>query len=81
MGDLTPVDIGRAVRAARNKAGWTQAQLAERCGTFQGRIADIEAGRHDIGTARLAAIAATLDVSLADLVRMAEAGRQVEGER
>ncbi|MBM3465772.1 MAG: helix-turn-helix transcriptional regulator [Armatimonadetes bacterium] len=37
--------IGKEIRQARLKKGWTQAQLAEAAGTFQPIVSRVEQGR------------------------------------
>jgi transcriptional regulator with XRE-family HTH domain len=41
---MDAVRFGLAIRALRRKRGWTQAELAERCGLSQSTISDIEGG-------------------------------------
>lgn len=52
--------IGQRIAAIRNEVGFTQRQLAERCGLQQCHIARIEAGKYSVGLDTLAAIAETL---------------------
>lgn len=42
---IDPADLGAAVRAARRRLGWTQAQLAERAGTTRQWVSGFEQGR------------------------------------
>ena len=44
---MDPVRFGLAVRALRRRRGWTQAQLASRCGLSQSTISRIESGEGD----------------------------------
>lgn len=37
--------IGKAIRQTRRRRGWTQAELAERCGVRQKDISTLEHGR------------------------------------
>ena len=52
--------IGQRIAAIRNEVGFTQRQLAERCGLQQCHIARIEAGKYSVGLDTLAAIAEAL---------------------
>ena len=52
--------IGRRIAEIRNEVGFTQRQLAERCGLQQCHIARIETGRYSVGLDTLAAIAEAL---------------------
>ena len=56
--------VGERVRAARNRAGMTQWQMAERMGVTQPSIAAIEAGRTNPTLGQLAAIADALGSGL-----------------
>jgi len=38
--------LGQRIRDARDLRGWSQAELAERCGLSRPTIARIEAGQH-----------------------------------
>ncbi|MCK6523760.1 helix-turn-helix domain-containing protein [Myxococcota bacterium] len=61
--------IAARVRAARQAAGLSQAELAERAGRLTGtEIANVEAGRRVPTLAVLADLARALDVPLAALV-------------
>lgn len=52
--------IGQRIAEIRNEIGFTQRQLAERCGLQQCHIARIEAGKYSVGLDTLAAIAEAL---------------------
>lgn len=65
----TPQTIGQRLRAAREKAEMTQAELADESGVPQSTISEIESGGvREPKAAPLARLAAALDVTLADLV-------------
>lgn len=61
--------VGRRVRAAREAAGVSQAELARRVEFTRATIANIEAGRQDTTMTRLALIAAALGEDLSGLIR------------
>lgn len=63
---------GARVRAARESAGMSQAQLAERIGLVRSSVSNLEAGRQDMTISRLAGIAAVLSLDLAELVTLGE---------
>jgi XRE family aerobic/anaerobic benzoate catabolism transcriptional regulator len=60
--------LGAQVRSLRTRNGWTQAELARRTGLSPRFLVDLEKGDGNISVARLAEIAAALDVSLATLL-------------
>ncbi len=61
-------DFGRRVRTARDAAGLTQQQLADRLGLTRSSIANMEAGRQKALLHMTAAIAETTGVAAADLL-------------
>lgn len=56
------------IREARERAGLTQGQLAEKVGVTQGEISRIEAGQRGISVPRLKAIALSVGVEPAALL-------------
>lgn len=59
------VEVPFQIRAIRKARGWTQAQLAERCGIPQARISHIEQpGRDPLSLRTLYRLAAAFDVGL-----------------
>ena len=69
--------LGELIRAAREDAGISQAELGRRVGLSRPSVANLEAGRQDITAARLAMIARviSLDLDLAGLVSAGEMAR------
>lgn len=61
--------IGRNIRAARNKARLTQAQMAERLGMSVLHYGRLERGNRNISLDQLAAISVILQVPVAELLR------------
>ncbi len=61
---LTAIMVGSAVRAARVRAGMSQAELASRAGTSQPAIARLEQGRVSPTIISLDRIARALDSEL-----------------
>ncbi|MEM9194842.1 MAG: helix-turn-helix transcriptional regulator [Myxococcota bacterium] len=59
--------IGSRIRSERRRAGLTQAQLAERIGTYRPIVARVEKGRHRQSLRTLRAYARALDVPVAYL--------------
>lgn len=61
-------DFGQRVRAARETAGFTQRELADRLGLTRSSVANIEAGRQRALLHVAAAVAETTGTRPADLV-------------
>lgn len=60
-------EFGALVRAYRKKQGWTQTQLAERCGTGQRFIVDLENGKPSCQLEKSLIAARTVGLNLGDL--------------
>jgi transcriptional regulator with XRE-family HTH domain len=60
--------FGKTLRAARKKSGLTQAEVAEAAGLVQSYVFEIETRGANITLKTLYAIAATLRVSMKDLI-------------
>lgn len=60
--------LGERVRSARNRVGWTQAELARRAGVSVRFLVDLEGGSGNISVLRLSEVATALGVSLTGLV-------------
>ena len=56
--------VGKRIQECRQKAGWTQEQLAEKAGISQKHISRIEQGYHDTHFTLIYKIAKVLDVSI-----------------
>lgn len=57
--------LGTMVKEARQRKGWTQGELAARCGVTQSYISQIERGeKYNVPLETLQALAAALDLSL-----------------
>lgn len=61
--------VGQRVRAAREAAGMTQDQLAQRIGLVRASVANLEAGRQNMDLIRAASILAGLGVDLSTLIQ------------
>jgi len=70
-----PHVLGQAMRALRDRAGITQKALAERAGTSEAYVSNIEGGRRD---ARWSTLARLLRALGTDLHRLADAITEVE---
>jgi transcriptional regulator with XRE-family HTH domain len=66
-GDLPAVKLAKRVSAARQRAGLTQAELAEATGVTDETISRIERGRYEPAVSTLFRLAEALEVSLDDL--------------
>jgi len=64
--------LGRSVRLARARMGWTQQQLANAAGLDRTYIGTLERGERNVGVSSLLAVAAALRTSLSALVAEAE---------
>ncbi|MBI5482172.1 MAG: helix-turn-helix transcriptional regulator [Deltaproteobacteria bacterium] len=69
MSSPDPPDLGVRVRQARERAGLTQAALAERAGVTDETIGRLERGAFEPALSTLVAVADALDVDLDSLVR------------
>ena len=56
--------IGTRIAELRKLKGWSQVDLAEKCGMAPGNIARIETGKYSTGIDLLSKIADALDASL-----------------
>jgi transcriptional regulator with XRE-family HTH domain len=71
-------DFGDAVRAARKRSGWSQTELAQRCGVHLNTVSQVERGSADPRLSTLQALAAALGLSLwVDAVNMPFLGSTV----
>lgn len=60
-------EFGALVREHRKKLGWTQTQLAERCGTGERFIVDLENGKPSCQLEKSLIAARTVGINLGDL--------------
>jgi transcriptional regulator with XRE-family HTH domain len=69
MHDLTEVQtlLGVRIRDRRRELGLTQVTLATRAGLSRPSIANVEAGRQNVGLRQLLSLANALDVEVAAL--------------
>ena len=74
---VTAAQIGEAVRAARDKAGLTQAGLAEAADISDETVSRIERGAYEPAVSTLIALADALGVSVEQLVGRAGRGRLI----
>lgn len=73
--DDDPRTLGRAIRVLRDRAGITQKVLAERVGTSEAYVSNIEGGRRD---ARWSTVIRLLHALGADLHQLADAVAEIE---
>jgi len=62
--DIPARAVGEEIRRARHELGLTQRAFAERLGTHQTYVANVEAGRENLTLGKLAQVASTLGASL-----------------
>jgi HTH-type transcriptional regulator / antitoxin HipB len=60
-------EFGALVREHRKKLGWTQTELAERCGTGERFIVDLENGKPSCQLEKSLIAARTVGIDLGDL--------------
>ena len=61
-------EIGHRLRARRERLGWTQAELAQRCELHKAYIGFVERGERNVSLINLRRIAKVLRVRLSDLL-------------
>ncbi|HSS42327.1 MAG TPA: helix-turn-helix transcriptional regulator [Solirubrobacterales bacterium] len=62
-------DLGRNLRAARERLGLTQEQVSERSGVQAGEVSRIERGKRDPKVSTLEKLAAAVEAEPGDLLR------------
>ena len=62
-------DFGLAVRYYRENLGFSQEELADRCGLHRTYISDIERGNRNVSLENIEAISKGLNITLVDLFR------------
>ena len=60
--------IGALVQVHRSRRGWSQTELAERCGMARSNLARLESGRHEPLLSSVKRVASALGVRLSDLI-------------
>jgi transcriptional regulator with XRE-family HTH domain len=63
------VQLGKRIKALRNKKGWTQTDLAVHLDLNRGHLSDIERGKREAGIITLQVIAKGLDTTMAALLK------------
>ena len=69
--------LGVRIRERRRELGLTQESLAERAGLSRPSIANVEAGRQNMGLRQLVSLAGALDVDVAALFARASSAANV----
>lgn len=64
----TPIKLGKKVKKLRVEAGYSQEQLAFKCGLHRTYISDIERGTRNISLKNLEKLAKALEVSVSKLL-------------
>lgn len=59
--------FGQRIRTLRERKGWSQEALADKCGLDRTYVSGIERGRRNISLRNINAIAIALEISLCDL--------------
>lgn len=76
MRDQVLVNLGSAIRRARNSAGFSQEELADRANLHRTYIGGVERGERNVGFKNLIAIGAALNIPIHELVRGVEVLRR-----
>jgi transcriptional regulator with XRE-family HTH domain len=61
--------VGARIRNLRIKKGWSQEELAARCGLHRSHMGEIERGQTNMTMSTLIAVVQTLEVSAATLFK------------
>ena len=67
--DEALVRLGANLRRAREKRGWSQDELAHRCGVHRTYVGSVERGEYNVTVLTLRRLANALRVSLHDALR------------
>ena len=67
--DPTLVRLGKNLRAARAARGWSQEELAHRCGVHRTYVGAVERGEYNVTILTLKRMTKTLGVRLQDAIR------------
>jgi transcriptional regulator with XRE-family HTH domain len=59
--------LGQRIRALRNKKGWSQEYLSERCNLYSSHMGQIERGESNVTLSTLLAIARALDTTVSEI--------------
>ena len=62
--------LGKAIREARTKKGWSQEKLAEETGLHRTYIGSVERGERNIGAINIIALMTALEVTANELLRL-----------
>jgi transcriptional regulator with XRE-family HTH domain len=63
------VRLGRRIRRLRSNRGWTQQQLADMTGIGRVHVSELENGKREAGLRMLERLAASFELTVADLVK------------
>ncbi len=72
---------GETLRTARLRKGYSQKQLAERLGTSQPHIANLEKGGGDVMLSTAQKLCEALDIQFGDLPKMIERQREIQAQK
>jgi len=67
-GEQLLATVGRRVRSARERLGWSRRELSQRCGVSERFLAQLEVGEGNISLLRFADVAVALGASPAELL-------------
>ncbi len=67
--DTTLVRLGANLRKAREAHGWSQEELAHRCGVHRTYVGSVERGEYNVTILTLRRLTQTLGISIQDALR------------
>jgi HTH-type transcriptional regulator / antitoxin HipB len=76
----TARDFGELIRQRRKALGWTQAELAARCGTGERFIVELEGGKPTCHLEKSLIAARAVGIELADIGSLHSPPQQVDDE-
>jgi transcriptional regulator with XRE-family HTH domain len=79
IGDVLAWSIGQKIRAARERKGWLQEDLANESGIARANIARLETGRHAAHLSTLRRVAKALDLEIDSFLKAPEPVSAQEG--
>jgi transcriptional regulator with XRE-family HTH domain len=68
-GSIVCVELGKRIRALRQRKGWTQVEMAVHLGINRGHLSDLEMGKREIGLLMLQVVARGLDTTMDKLLK------------
>ncbi len=67
--DPTLLKLGKNLRKARESRGWSQEEMAARCGVHRTYVGSVERGEYNVTVLTLKKMTKTLGISIGDSLR------------